>query len=388
MSARLAGASLDARLRSEFDATTLDPWGTGALPVARPADEAELLELLRFAAAERLRLLPVGHATKIGRRLPPVRVDLLVETSAFSGLIAFEPGDGTLTAGGGASLDELTRLCLAGGRTLVPEVAPGATLGGLVATAETGTDRLLRGPVREHVLGLRVVLASGRSSRSGGRLVKNVAGYDLHRLHTGGWGRLGIIVEATLRLFPAWRVQRCLELSVPDLRVAVDAAGRLRATRLTPKRLFVTTGPGAASHLRFDLAGRADVVVDELAALQQLFPGAYEVDVSTPEPRPALVLHALPSAAADLADVAGRWLGELPAAWNAVLHFDPALARAAFALDGPSSPEVTAFAETRDVPPSIQRALPPLPTPVLPVGALGLIERLETAFDPDMRFAR
>ena len=390
MSARLSKEALETRLQAEFGQAlqpARDPWGTGPLPVVRPGDEAELLELLAFARAEDQRLLPLGSGTKLGRKLPPERIDFLAETRAFGQVSAFEPGDGTLTAGGGAALDELATLCRSGGRTIVPEVAPGATLGGVIASAETGVDRLLRGPVREHVLGLRVLLSSGRASRSGGRLVKNVAGYDLHRLHTGGWGGLGFILEATLRLFPDWKRELRLEVPVTDLRAVLAAASSLRAAPIAPKRIHATLAAKGDTRLFVDLAGREDLVRAELDVCLELFPECHEVALCGPEPRPGLVLQALPSRAEALMETALHLHAELPAAWEARLDFDPLLARAAFALTSARSLDVAEITKA-GFPDGVQRVWPPNGTPKVPSGALELTRRIEATLDATHSFAR
>ena len=113
----------------------------------------------------------------------------------------------------------------AGGHHLTPDVPRPAesTLGGVVAAGQSGHDRVRYGPVRHHVLGVEVALADGSVVRSGGRLVKNVTGFDLHRLHCGAEGSLGILLGASMRLFP--RPERTVLLaSVPTDAQAASAA--------------------------------------------------------------------------------------------------------------------------------------------------------------------
>lgn len=358
--------------------------GGAPLPVVRPPDEAALGELFAFGRAEGLRLLPIGAGTKIDRTPAPAGLDLLVDTRALAEVIAFEPGDGTLTAGGGAPMDQLSDLCRGGERTIVPSVAPGATLGGVIATAESGSDRLQRGAVREHVLGLKVMLSDGRSSRSGGRLVKNVAGYDLHRLHTGAWGGLGVILEATMRLFPTYRAERRLELEVADLAEGVRAARALAETRLEARRIALVAGGAGhpAPRLAVDLAGRKDVVDAQAESCRALLPAIADAPAAAHESRPHLVLQALPSAAAELAAHAEELLACLPS--DTRLDLDPLLARLALSL-----PDGTALPTERPVVPTgLRQVLPRQAEDALPPAARPLARAIERSLDPYGLFAR
>jgi len=135
---------------------------------------------------------------------PPAGADWILSTRRLVGIVAYEPGDGTLTARAGttfAALDEATER---GGHVVTPDVAypARATLGGAVGEGRSGFDRLRYGPTRHHVLGVRALLADGTFAKSGGQLVKNVTGYDLHRLYCGSRGSLCALVEVSLRLFP------------------------------------------------------------------------------------------------------------------------------------------------------------------------------------------
>lgn len=375
---------LPAELAHRFGACGL--WGVSAIPAVRPATRDELREVLAFARTEKLRVLPLGRGTKIGRRVAPQGLDFLIDTSGFQRVIAFEPGDGTLTAEGGASLDELTALARSAQRTIVPALLPGASLGGAIATAETGSDRLWRGPVREHVLGLEVMLSTGTTSRSGGRLVKNVAGYDLHRLHTGAWGGLGLILEATLRLFPLPEVERRLMLDTSGLDAVHAAAFAVREARIPAKRIW----SHGTSRLFLDLAGRGDVVANAEAQARRILP---ELEVITEAPnseqRPAAVLHALPSKSRELGATAEALLLALPA--GATVSFDPLLARAAFALDAASdlpSSEVAKLLHQVPIPSGVQVALPQADSTSLPAAKAKLTSSLGEALDPTGTFAR
>lgn len=147
-----------------------------------------------------------------------------------TGVIEYVAGDGTLTAEAGASLDVLREVVAEGGHRITPLLPAGATLGGALAAGRSGPDRTAFGPARHHVLGMTAVDGSGRIHRSGGRLVKNVTGFDLHRLHTGGRGRLGVVLEASLRLVPRPEAEvLLLGTPHPSAEDAVRAALAVRA---------------------------------------------------------------------------------------------------------------------------------------------------------------
>jgi glycolate oxidase iron-sulfur subunit len=213
--------------------------GPGGLALARPTDAAGVARVLSRASSEGRRVVPIGfgaHLAAMRPGLPGGGCDLLLSTAALRAIVAYEPGDGTLTAQAGCTLADLTATVRGGGHRLTPDVAcpERATLGGVIASGRSGLDRERYGPVRHHVLGLSVALADGTITKSGGRLVKNVTGFDLHRLHCGARGTLGVILEASLRLFPEPEEERALVVRGGDLEAAVEAAARLRSLRCVP----------------------------------------------------------------------------------------------------------------------------------------------------------
>ena len=312
------------------------PFHSGAdLPLLTPANERELREVLRCVARDGLVALPVGSATKLPFAAAPARLDVLISTHAMRQVIAFEPGDGTLTAQAGSRLSTLAELAQSGSRDLVPRFAQSthATLGGAIATGEMGSDRLRRGALREHVLGLRVMLADGTTSRSGGRLVKNVAGYDLHRLHTGAWGGIGLILEATLRLFPQTRARQTLSMRLEDAQAAYSVVRELQVARLGAERVWVTwLDHGVALHVT--LAGRPDVVasqIESVRALSQDWQDATQVPESA---TPDVAWQALPSQALALLECLPAFQAQAP---GTQLEWDPLLAQLGATL--PQLPE-------------------------------------------------
>ncbi|MCY2959591.1 MAG: FAD-binding oxidoreductase [Planctomycetota bacterium] len=173
--------------------------------VVAPRSIEEAAEAVRHAARERAVVLATGGNTKRTWTKPAARVDIELSTRRLSGVVVYEPGDGVITALAGTPWAELEALVARNGHHLSPAIpAPSnVTVGGVVAAGQSGMDRLRFGPLRDHVLGLRVVMADGTTAKTGGRLVKNVTGFDLQRLHTGAHGTLGLVAEVSLRLHAA-----------------------------------------------------------------------------------------------------------------------------------------------------------------------------------------
>ncbi len=217
------------------------------LPVAAPAEEAQLLELLALARRDHLTVIPIGSGAGLELLRPDARPDFLLSTRHLSGILAHEPGDGTLAARAGTPLGELARRAADGGQHLSPRLrhAPSATLGGVLAAGRAGPDRLRWGPARHQVLGTRMALSDGTVAASGGRLVKNVAGYDLHRLHCGSRGTLGIILEACLRLHPAPEASSRSAVTFAKREEALEAAAHLRDGPLRPWALLLEESTAA-----------------------------------------------------------------------------------------------------------------------------------------------
>ncbi len=181
--------------------------GPTPAPTARPRSAEALAEVLALANSRRLAVLVRGGGTKWGWGRAPGRCDLVVETTALNRLLEHEPGDLTCVAEAGLTLGELQRLVAsAPGHhqrlMLDPPQGGDATLGGVVATAASGPLRARYGTPRDLLLGARFALADGTLARTGGKVVKNVAGYDLGKLLTGSQGTLAVIVEVALRLHP------------------------------------------------------------------------------------------------------------------------------------------------------------------------------------------
>ena len=230
-----------------------------AAEVVRPGDLQEAREMVVQGAGDGGRgpggrasaLLVRGSGTKLAWGHPAERVDRVIDTGGLDRLIAHEPGDMTATVQAGMSLATL-RIELARegqelaidpplGPPLGPPAAPpageeqgrSATLGGIFACNDSGPRRLRYGSLRELVIGATVILADGTVARSGGKVIKNVAGYDLCKLFCGAFGTLGLVAELTVRLHPI--PERTCSLRAPvDARGATDLGLALMASPLEP----------------------------------------------------------------------------------------------------------------------------------------------------------
>jgi FAD/FMN-containing dehydrogenase len=179
--------------------------GVAPRAVARPATPEEAAEALRAAARDGLAVVPWGGGTRLSRAPAPGRYDVALDLTALDRLVAYEPADLTLTASCGATLAALRAAVAAHGQEVPLEAARAgnATLGGILAANASGPRRLRLGSPRDRILGARFALGDGTLARSGGRVVKNVAGYAVHRLLCGSRGGLGVLLEASLKLEPA-----------------------------------------------------------------------------------------------------------------------------------------------------------------------------------------
>ena len=275
----------------------------GPYPIAVPAAEDEVVAIGERAARDRLTVLPIGLGTKLDFCRPEAAegaCDLALSMRRLRDVVAYEPGDGTLTARAGARMGELARTVLAGGHRLTPDVPhPNeATLGGVLGASLSGPDRVRFGPVRHHVLGVRVVRADGTIAKSGGRLVKNVTGFDLHRLYCGSRGTLCVVLEASLRLFPEPERETALTATFPAARPALEAAEAGRALPLSP--LAVTLeGEEGAFRLHVFLAGRTEQVRWEAGEVERVLGDAERRDDEETRRHRALVR--------DLGRRDGRW---------------------------------------------------------------------------------
>jgi glycolate oxidase FAD binding subunit len=178
--------------------------------IVEPANEEEVLALVRLANERKLTIYPAGGHTAQGMGRVPPRVDIVLKLGRLTAIDHYDPGDLTMGVSAGACVQSV-RAAVSAHRQMLPlEVADAAhsTIGGALARAAHGPLRHAYGGPREFCIGLRFVTGDGRLAKSGGRVVKNVAGYDLMKLLIGSYGTLAIITAANFRLYPAPRQTR------------------------------------------------------------------------------------------------------------------------------------------------------------------------------------
>lgn len=235
----------------------------GRMPraVVFPGSLEEAGQIVALAAEEGIPILPWGGGTKMALGAPPPDAALVVATRRLNRVVEHEPGDLTATVQAGITMAALQAALGARGQwfSLDPPFPAQATLGGVLATNASGPRRYLYGTARDLVIGIRVVGPDGAVVKGGGKVVKNVAGYDLTKLYIGSLGTLGIIAEATLKLRPRPEVDRAVWVGFPDVGRAAAAVAELMASDLLPHSLELVDGGRPGLFERAGLGGRPGV---------------------------------------------------------------------------------------------------------------------------------
>jgi glycolate oxidase FAD binding subunit len=233
----------------ELSARAVD--GNFPSAVVQPAEVAQVAEILRFAAAETLAVIPCGGCTKLGIGSPPLRYDIALDLSRMNRVLAYDPRDLTLGVEPGVRIEDLLRV-LSEQNQFLPLAVPfadRATVGGIVAANSSSPLRHFYGGVRDFCLGMEFVTGEGVISKGGGRVVKNVTGYDLHKLLIGSLGTLAVITRVNFRTFPLPPAQGTFVASFSNAESAFGFCRGVAQSVLTPQILEVADP--AAAHLLF-----------------------------------------------------------------------------------------------------------------------------------------
>ena len=242
---------------------------------AAPSSAEQASEVLQFAVAEGLSVLPSGSRKFIDAGNLMTQADLLLSTRHMNRFVAHEPADLVAIAEAGMTLREFQNRLAEAGQWLPidPPDDGSATIGGVVAAAQSGPQSLGYGPLRSFVIGMRAVLGDGRQIKAGGNVVKNVAGYDLCKLFTGSYGTLALISEVTFKLRPLpTETRTVVALGVPDAALLVGqhvaanffpAAIEILSSSLSNELGLSSKDDDAALLIRF--AGSARAVITETA---------------------------------------------------------------------------------------------------------------------------
>ena len=229
----------ESRLRSAVSGDAID----GVLPenIAEPASASELAAVLKIASEADLRGIPRGSGSKLGWGNPPRAAHLVLSIGRLNRVLEHAWGDMTCTVEAGCTVADLQRTLAEHGQRLAldPLWPERATIGGILATNDSGALRTRFGSLRDLIIGITLALPDGTLAKSGGKVVKNVAGYDLAKLATGSLGTLGVITQAIFRLYPVPACMRSLTISTKDTRAMQSALHAILDSQLAPSSVQI-----------------------------------------------------------------------------------------------------------------------------------------------------
>jgi glycolate dehydrogenase FAD-binding subunit len=208
--------------------------GVEPLCVAAPATLGQAAGVLAAAAGLDLAVVPRGSGRTISWGLPPTRCDVIADLSRMTQILEYAAGDLVVRAEAGVTLGQLTETLAEKGQRLALDGPPGATVGGVVARNSAGPLRLRYGLPRDLLIGITIVRPDGHVAKAGGKVVKNVAGYDLGKLFAGSFGTLGLVAEVTFRLHPQPDLSAWVTEEYHDSAAAAEAVLAAAASPLQP----------------------------------------------------------------------------------------------------------------------------------------------------------
>jgi glycolate oxidase FAD binding subunit len=286
----LAEACAQVRAAAPGDAVA----GVAPRWVASPAGVSEAAAVLRAAAALGLATVPRGAGTRLAWGVPPARCDLVIDTSLMNRVLEHASGDLVVRVQAGVGLAQLRSVLAEAGQRLALDPPPASpspltpgngdgagTIGGVLATGVAGPLRLRYGTPRDLAIGITMVLADGTVAKSGGKVVKNVAGYDLGKLFAGSYGTLGLIAEVAFRLHPQPTALSFVTCEAADAGAAQAAVAVAAGSPLAPSAVEIDR-PAREAPLSVGvlLEGDAEGVAERTARMAELLgPGA---EVSPP----------------------------------------------------------------------------------------------------------
>jgi glycolate oxidase FAD binding subunit len=248
----------------------------GVVPslVARPTSTAQVSEVMRAASAHRLTVVPRGRGTKLSWGMPPTSADVLLDLSAMGQVLDHAAGDLIVATQAGARLRHVQDVVARERQQLaVDETVAGASVGGTLATNASGPRRMATGTMRDLLIGITVVRADGVVAKAGGRVVKNVAGYDLGKLMVGSYGTLAVVTEALFRLHPLAETQRWVTADFDDAHHAQELAQAVVHAQVVPTAVEVDRPAGDGGRLHVLVEGRPEGVERRAQTVQGLLGG-------------------------------------------------------------------------------------------------------------------
>ena len=225
----------------------------GVMPheVVEPMSAEDVAAVLASASKQRRSVVIRGGGTKMGWGRTPSSLDLVLNTTRLNAVVAHEHADLTATVQAGAGLDEVNHVLARHGQWLPIESAfDGSTIGGAIATNDSGPLRHRYGTPRDLLIGIRLALTDGRLIKAGGNVVKNVAGYDIGRLMSGSHGSLAAIVSATFKLSPLPAATQTLVATFDRREALAAAVSAITSSQLEPAAIDLRSGPAKAGPYR------------------------------------------------------------------------------------------------------------------------------------------
>jgi glycolate dehydrogenase FAD-binding subunit len=245
--------------------------GVPARYVAEPASTEEAAQVLRAAAAQDLAVVVRGAGTRQDWAPPPRRLDLIVDTGRLTGVVEHAAGDLIVVVRAGTPMAELQDKLAPAGQQLALDA--GGTVGGTVATNASGPRRLLYGTARDLLIGVTLVRADGVVAKAGGKVVKNVAGYDLGKLVTGSFGTLGLIAECAFRLHPLPPASAVVSRAVDTPEEAGQILAAVRGGQVVPSAVEIDAPPAGPIVVAVLLEGVPDGVRGRVSVTRELIGG-------------------------------------------------------------------------------------------------------------------
>lgn len=247
-------------------------WKSSILAAAAPAHVSQLSPLIMEAAQSGTPLLPIGGGVDIQNGYPPKRGSLLISTKRMNRILDYQPEDMIVTCDPGITLAEIQKpLALHNQRiALDPPLPEIATMAGIVSANRTGFTRGAYGAPRDQLIGLRAVMADGQEIKGGGKVVKNVAGYDLCKLFTGSWGSLGFLTELTFKTRVLPETTQLVAWQTPDLITAIKTGSAFHLAQLSCSAAIATNELEGSNYLLSLLEGSASRVAWQIDAYSSL----------------------------------------------------------------------------------------------------------------------
>ncbi|MGH3280990.1 MAG: FAD-binding oxidoreductase [Trebonia sp.] len=255
----------------------------GAVPTfgALPGSTEQAAAVMRVAAEHRLAVVPRGRGSRLSWGTPASRCDLTVDMSRMASVVEHSHGDLVARVQAGARMADVQAALARAGQEIALDVPGDATVGGVVASGLAGARRLRYGTPRDLLIGITIVRADGTVAKSGGKVVKNVAGYDLGKLFAGSAGTLGLITEATFRLHPLPAARAYVTARYAAAAAAVDAVAAAANSPLVPSAVEVFRRGRDQVEVGVLLEGSADGVTTRAARMAGLL-GSGEVSADPP----------------------------------------------------------------------------------------------------------